>query len=437
MRRFPKPHSDILPRRRPWPSLVGVALVAAATLAQAAGMGDPAGTARPERLRARLTRAEQPLTVSNQVTAHDGKFWIGSTQILLHGINASPIAMSQGQNDLTDADYATIASWGMNFVRYRVRWSYFEPTAPTKNGSVWSHSYNTNAVQTLEDQIALAQAHGIYVLIENYCGPPCYGNGWPDWLYQAPNNSHGREYTDATSANTDFWTDGLQQQFNKAWMTFLAGQLAATPGVVGYDILNEPNQGTYADGSSTTQMMLSTEYQLAQAVRAADPARVIFFQARGPMGSGLPNANLSTGSSPFAAMGNVAFEVHDYFGGAWGQGISMDPADPLMGEHSQDLLNFTLTPGVPPYVGTTASQVRFTQVYTDKLSPLGIPLLIGEFAGQGEDEPNILGLFGTMCSAFNDQNVSWAAQSYNGANTVFKSDGTEEPWVAVLESCAA
>src|SRR5207248_8187048 len=140
-----------------------------------------------------------------------------------------------------------------------VWWNEFEPNAPQKTGNTWIHSYNGSILTRLQGQVALARAHGLNVLIENFCGPPCMGSGWPAWLYTAAYNSHGITYTSATQANTDFWTDSLQQQFAKDFLSYLAGGLASTPGIVGYDILNEPDQGTLPDGQSTTQTMLSVE----------------------------------------------------------------------------------------------------------------------------------------------------------------------------------
>jgi hypothetical protein len=133
----------------------------------------------------------------------------------------------------------------------------------------------------------------------------------------------------------------------------------------------------------------------------------------------------------------VAFEYHDYFGGRWGAGISMDPTDPLYGERAENEYAFTLTPGTQPYLGTTAVQIRSNQTYLNALQASGIPLLAGEFTGQGEAEPNMLQLVGTMTSAFNSLSVSWAFQSYNGVYTIFKSDGTPEPWATVLAAAAA
>src|SRR5439155_24249975 len=120
----------------------------------------------------------------------------------------------------------------------------------------------------------------------------------------------------------------------------------------------------------------------------------------------------------------------------WGDGLVMDPASPLYGEGMQSLFDFTLTPDTPPYVGTTLGQLRFLQTFTSRLKPLGIPVVIGEFGGRGELEPNITTLYWTMTQAFNLAGVSWAAQSYNGDYSVFTTGGGLEPWVWILAHAA-
>jgi hypothetical protein len=362
--------------------------------------------------------------VTGQITAHDGKFWKESTSILLHGINANPIEPT----DLTSADYAKIASWHMNFVRLQIHWGDVEPTAPIKSGNTWTHRYDATDIAAIKDQITLATQNGLYVLVEN-----ALATFYPAWMYTAPYNSHGKNYVDSTALSTDYWSDSLMQRFTRDYLTTLAVELAGMGGVVGFEPIDEASPGTLPINHTTTQLLLDTQLSLAQAVRAVDPNRVLFFTTHESLGFGLPNANLSG----WQTLGNVAYDVHDYFGGRWGVGVIMDPASPDFGEGSATMLGFTLNTANPPYLGTTDVQVRFLQNYLPYLAPKGIPLLIGEFGGRGEDEPNILALFGTMTQAFNQLNLSWAAWSYNEGYSVTRENGTNEPWVPILSAAAA
>ena len=353
------------PRRRPMIRLAVIAIGSAAMLAQLAGLR-ASGQTGPVRLPAAPAMITGPHGVTSQVTAHDGRFWVGSSPINLRGINTVPLKdLSPG---MTDADYATIASWNLNLVRMHVKWAAVEGTAPTKSGSTWVHTYNASVIKNIKDQVALATAHGEYVLIENYCGPPCFSDGYPYWIYQSSYNSHGTTYTDSTSADNDLWTDDLQQQFLTSYLTYLAQQLSGTPGIVGYEILNEPARGNYPNTHATSQMVIDTELNLANAVRAADPARVIFFMFAGSEGNGIFQADLSGWKN----LRNVALDVHDFFGARWGGSLLADTTSPSWGEVDQDLYDFTLTPGAPPYLGNTVGQIRFAQTFTGVLDPLGI-----------------------------------------------------------------
>ena len=136
-------------------------------------------------------------------------------------------------------------------------------------------------------------------------------------------------------------------------------------------------------------------------------------------------------------MGNVAFDVHGYFGGRWGGGLVQDPESPMCGESLESLYDFTLTPTNPPYLGTTYGQERWVETFKAVMDPLGVPIVVGEFGGQGELDPNIMALYGTMTQAYNLEGVAWAANSYNGSNSVFKDSGGFEAWVPLLAAAAA
>lgn len=120
---------------------------------------------------------------------------------------------------------------------------------------------------------------------------------------------------------------------------------------------------------------------------------------------------------------------------AWGCGLTIDPASPDSGETLQSYFEFTITPDVPPYLGTTLSQVRFVRTLTDILTPLGIPLLVGEFGGRDTD-PNVTTLTWTMTQAFWLEGVAWTVQGYNGSTDVFADDGSLQPWAQIVIDAA-
>ena len=78
------------PRRRPVVRLAVVALGTAAMLSQLAGLR-ASGPGGPVRLNASPAMVAGPHGVTSQVSAHDGKFWVGSSPINLRGINTVPL----------------------------------------------------------------------------------------------------------------------------------------------------------------------------------------------------------------------------------------------------------------------------------------------------------------------------------------------------------
>jgi hypothetical protein len=317
-----------------------------------------------------------------------------------------------------------------------------EPNPPTKNlDGTWTHRYDPVYAQQIKDAIVLNRLFGIYSLLDNH---PCTDNigcsffGYPIWLYQAPYNSKATTYSQtadgAMKANTDFWSDALRQRFVTDLWEFLAGQLVQTNGVLGYEIMNEPQKGSLPNQHTTTQLLLDWQLGVAQAIRAIDPARVVVFATRAGYGPGLATADLS-GWRALAGtpVGNVAFDLHDYFGGRWGDGLVENLENPEYQETVSILFDHVLDDAAGPYIGTTEGHVRFVGQAVQRLGD--IPLLVGEF-GDEADDPGILVYFGTTTSAFNYLGVSWAA-SYGGRVGILAADGTLTPWGRIVVDAVA
>ncbi len=375
-------------------------------------------------------------SATGQVTAHDGQFWLGTQPILLHGIDADPmLGLGENPGSLTDADYALMASWNMNFIRIRMNWGDIEWQAPTLSGTTWTHTYDSVKMSNLIGEIQMATSHGLYVMIESSMNTDHY----PNWLWQAPYNSHHIDYPfpDPVPVNTDFWSDALMQQFLGDYLTFITTQFEPLDGLVGIELFDEPDPGTLPLTSNTINTVVNVQYSIAQRVRDADPARVIFFTTIEALGGGIPFVDFTQWKN----LGNVAFDLHGYFGGRWGVGIVTDPADPSYGLVNGTLLDDTIMDTTPPYLGTTFDQMRFVDYFQSYLGQPGdagaIPIVIGEFGGHGEAEPNINAVMGTMTQAFNLRGVAWAVWSYNGDDAVMKLDGTPEPWTSILAAAAA
>jgi hypothetical protein len=376
-------------------------------------------------------RSVAPATPAvGQVTAHDGKFWLGGQPITLEGTNV-------GFNCCSSSVFDRLRSWGMNFIRLHYQWSRLEPDPPVNNGDgTWTHTYDTDYLELIAAEVARAQRSGLYVMISSH-GCDCSTFAYPAWQYQSPYNSHGLTYTPTpvgfAQAATDFWDDALRQQFMIDALTTLASRLASVGGVVGYEMLNEPNPGFLPNRAETTATILDWQLRAGQAVRAADPPRVVFFTTRFGYAPGLPAADLSG----FVQLGNVAFDVHNYFGARWGTRLLEDPAEASYEESLQPMFNHVLTEdGEPPYayIGTTYGQVRFLQDVLDSLEPWGIPLVVGEFGIR--DASGVYLYFGSLTAALTHLDVSWAGSTFDSPLGFVNADGTLDPWAAILIGAA-
>jgi cellulase (glycosyl hydrolase family 5) len=371
-----------------------------------------------------------------RVTAHDGKFWLGTQKISLRGVNMGP--------SRDDRDYSLIESWGMNFVRMEYNWWQLEPNAPVKVGADWNHAYDADYVDQFRGALTLAGAHGLYVLIKSAGCAQCGQFQYPDWSYETPYNSHGATYpsTDEgrTEAEGDFWTDPLRKEFMiEAW-TYLIGQVKDLSALIGYEVLNEPQFGYLATEHATTQTIVDWQLSAAQRMRQADPNRIIFFTTRGGYAPGVKNADFSG----FVALGNVAFDVHDYFGARWGDGYGQrNPSMPDYEETRQDLYAHVLKEDPEcdcgtklfPYIGTTLGHVRFIQHTVDALRTWGIPLLVGEF-GLVDSDPGATYYFANVTSAANYIGVSWAASGLKNEIGLLNLDGSYKPWTQIVVDAA-
>jgi hypothetical protein len=387
----------------------------------------PSGSA--DLVATRERRLAQPAV--GQPVARDGGFWVGSDPLELRGINVKTSPF------LEDADVERIASWGMNFLRMQVNWSELEPNPPTEQSDhTWTHTYDAAYLDQVKAKIATAQGLGLYVLVDNHGCQTCGYFPFPQWLYQAPYNSHSRTYAetedDAEQAHADFWSDELRQAFMRSALTHLATGLATSPGILGYEVLNEPQQGTLPSDHATTQMMVDVQLTLASAIREADPNRVIVFTTRAGFGPGVSEVDLEG----FADLGNVAFDVHDYFGGRWGDGLGgEDPAKVDYHEGYQQLYNHVLAEQAPPYIGTAVAHASFFRQAKAALAPYDITLLVGEF-GDLYYDPGVATFFGTVTVALGSEGVSWSTTAYFGPNGIVNNDGTLRPQAQIVIDAA-
>lgn len=171
--------------------------------------------------------------------------------VLLRGVNAGkksgdllPVHTAQDVGNL-------VRKTGINFVRLYISWRGIEPQPKV---------YDTAYLDGIAEQVKRWNAHKVYVLIDMHqdlWGGSFTGHGAPEWAtlggassFEAPEGSPWQmRYADPAvwKSFEALWRNqpvpatgqGLQDHLAGAWQA-VARRLQGRPGVVGYDLLNEP-----------------------------------------------------------------------------------------------------------------------------------------------------------------------------------------------------
>src|SRR3990172_1763729 len=256
-------------------------------------------------------------------TARDG--WLRDAQgraLLLRGINVSgaskwPDAVTGRfvPSWLGDDDWARIAGWGLDSVRFLLNWEAAEPTR-----GVLDESY----VAEIAAAVAAAERHGLLVVLDMHqdlFNRKFGGNGSPDWavlddgLPFTPRQPWWLNYTEPAvmRAFDSFWTDrdGIQGSLVATWAA-LAARFRDDEAVVGYDLLNEPFPGSLLRDLDVfdRDRLAPFHRRLAEALAEADPRHLVFFEPN-PMRTNLlaPDGFPQAVAAPAPG---VAFAPHFY-----------------------------------------------------------------------------------------------------------------------------
>ncbi len=178
-------------------------------------------------------------------------------QVILSGINK--VNKNQKMN-YTDNDsvntYERLSNHGFNIIRLGIIWDGMEPE-PGK--------YDEKYLDKIEERVNWAASKGIYVLLDMHQDlySVSFSDGAPVWATLTDNQPHatGAIWSDAyfmssavQKAFDNFWANkpapdgiGLQDHYANMWK-HIASRFANNKAVIGYDIMNEPfngSQGTY------------------------------------------------------------------------------------------------------------------------------------------------------------------------------------------------
>lgn len=167
-------------------------------------------------------------------------------EVILHGLNSSNSAKNNylGRPWETEADVAHQAkNLGFNSVRYLIFWKEIMPSPGV---------INTAYLDDVEARLQWYANHNMHVILDMHqdnWGPGCGGNGAPEWTtVGTPEAADGPWWLKAASpcyidSTNAFWFNNgdIQGYYAQAWKA-VAQRFANHPAVIGYDLMNEPNQ---------------------------------------------------------------------------------------------------------------------------------------------------------------------------------------------------
>jgi endoglycosylceramidase len=263
--------------------------------------------------------------VPTQPLGHDGR-WITDDHgrvVLIHAVNMVykrppyyPKAIGFGKND---AEF--LHRHGFNGVRLGVIYAGVEP----KPGK-----YDNSYLHKIADTERTLERNGVFSLLDfhqDLFNEKFQGEGWPDWAVQddgLPNPQNGFPGNYLTNpalqhAFDHFWANdpgpggaGLVDRYAAAWR-HVAGKFRKTPGVLGYDLLNEPWPGSNwqpcinPEGckSFDTGPLASMMRKTTDAIRQVDRGHLVWQEPNVLFNFG-PKTHLPKIGS------NSGFSFHDY-----------------------------------------------------------------------------------------------------------------------------
>jgi endoglycosylceramidase len=232
--------------------------------------------------------------------------------VLLRGVNVAGDSKVPPFRPITHPTLLDpLPAWGMNAVRLLFTWEAYEPTRG---------AYDASYLSYYKGVVSAAWARGLFVIVDfhqdafsRFSLDGC-GEGFPEWAI-APDVP--RATPDNSAACADWGSRMLgRADLDRTWDAFYADEfgartryltmvtsvaqaLADEPGVIGYDLLNEPG------GDEATQLLPLYE-DAARAVRAVHPSAILFVSP-----GALTSAGFDT-KLPRPSFDNFAYAPHYY-----------------------------------------------------------------------------------------------------------------------------
>jgi endoglycosylceramidase len=247
-----------------------------------------------------LTPVAAAASAQLPLLSHQGR-WLTDPEgrvVVLHGLQVDRFEPTAPVNfvDLAPANAAFMAAEGFNLARVSMSYGGVEPSL-----GHFDQAYIDSYVG-LDRELAQAGLWDLLDLQQGQFGPAVDGNGFPAWMTATdglpnPPEAFPLGYFGNPAQNRawdNFWSDapaadgvGLQAHY-LAGLRRLATTFAVAPGLVGFDVLNEPWPGSVwptcanpvgCPPGGFDQTQLTAFYQrLLPALRAVDPRHLFFYE---------------------------------------------------------------------------------------------------------------------------------------------------------------
>lgn len=174
-------------------------------------------------------------------------------QVILHGLNiVSKNPATNYKSWHGPEDFKAMHDWGMNCVRLGIIWDGIEP----KPGE-----YDEAYLDAVAQQVKWAKDAGLYVFLDMHQDlfSVKYSDGAPEWATLDEGKPHlkGNVWSDSYlispavhAAFDNFWANapapdgiGIQDHYIAVWK-HVAERFQDNPTIIGYDIMNEPFEGS-------------------------------------------------------------------------------------------------------------------------------------------------------------------------------------------------
>ncbi len=308
-----------------------------------------------------------------------------------------------GYQAALDAYLDRAQGWGIDVARVPFTWEAVEPVQGQDDAEFLAR-YDALLDGLWKRGIRSVVDFHQDVYSDVYCG-----DGFPAWTLPGPTPAPhhdcpawGAEYltdSDVAAAFDRFWDagSGVQDEYAALWGR-VAKRYADKPGVIGFELLNEPGWGTAVVNDWEAKVLPPFFTAMAARVRASAPKQLVVFEGAGSDG----------------------VTVQSNLGRPMGEGL-------------------VFAPHYYPFTPSPAAAMTDLQKWAAKGRGWNVPVLVGEFGlNSGAMDPvdvlkadwdalEALGLGGTQWE-YSVSSELWNSERFG----LVEADGTEDPTVAAL-----